>query len=323
MYEFIGVKDDIAVMDDFMKQKAKWLESDDTMKMSTKKTYWSHFLNKIHPVELALGKDLYTFSDTEIKNMIKNMATTSEYSKRSIFSCIDAYIRFTVNVGINPIGNPCDKLNLKDIIVVNESALKNEYQDLISFHNWLLGLDADPIEKVTLSLLRYGVRPEKALNLRDEDIDKERMCIYTTNKNNDRLELPIDNMFLMYVDKAKNCSTVNAPDVKKANGLIDYIEEGYIIKRSSLTQNRNNLQIHSMLRRLARNNGIRNISSKILNDCRLYDLVSEKIDKNHILKHSDLKKCIQILKGENVNLGVITTLKYKIEIIFGCTITNN
>ena len=304
MYSFLKTID-VTELDEYQKRKYDWLTNNDYGE-ATIITYWSQ-LNKIHELELIKNKDLYEFDKQDIINIVKNIATTAIQTKRVYWSLIKRYIDWTVEIGLNYVGNPCDQIDTNDILNINSVALENQYIELNYFYNSIIAFDCSDIDRMLLILLRYGVPINQAMDVKWEDVDRDDMVLNIINKKSELLRLPIDSLFLMFVDKAKICSCYNG---KK---FYEYIDEGYIIKKHTKEKGSN---LYTKLNRIAKNNGLRNISTQSLNDSRIYDLISEKIDKNTMtIKREDIKHVVNRLYGTHCP-AKITTFSKRINSIF-------
>ena len=302
---------DLNELDEYQKRKYDWLLNTGKS-YNTIKAYWTQLNTKVHDIEVAKGKDLYQFTDEEIKNLIKNYSTLYILSKWNFYTIVNMYIQWTVDIGLNYVGNPCDRINTSELIVINETALEETYQELDVFYNNILELECSDIDKMLMVLLRYNVKLNKVADVKWDDIDKENMCVNTLSKKGELLQLPIDNMFLMFADKAKNCNEY-IPIESEYNHSYEYVDEGFVVKR---TTREDSVNAYFRLQAISKRNKIKPISCKKLNDNRLYDLIGSAIDnKTRTVSLKDFKKCVDIMNGK-LSPGRYTIIKKTVEHIF-------
>ena len=114
----------ITDLDEYQKNKVEWLLNTN-YNYETKRSYYSVLDSRIHALEVALNKDLYKFTQVEIENIIKGVNSFSLQTAQALFSMINSYIQWTVEVGLNNKGeNPCNKIIIKDVVKVNSNALE-------------------------------------------------------------------------------------------------------------------------------------------------------------------------------------------------------
>ncbi|WP_252225274.1 MULTISPECIES: hypothetical protein [unclassified Clostridium] len=297
--------------DEFQKNKIEWLKNSDYGDKS-KNSYWIDLDVRVHQYEVALGRDLYQFSKVEIENIIKAVATTSHNTVKKLFSTINAYIQYTVDIGKNYVGNPCDQIIVSEIIDVNVNVLKDEYKTILEFHNFVLGLKCSDVDKMTLLLLRYGCKIRDLSGLKWDNIDKERMVL---KLNRDNIELPIDNVFLLMLEQAKRCyeyEYVSKYERVGAGGelkevirtvYIEYADDEYIVKQQKGAKNEiiGTASIYTRINNICKNNDINRINLNILKNMRAYDLLYYIYNKNDKLTNEDAKNVCKTLDGNNID----------------------
>ena len=97
-------------LDEFQKNKMEWLLNSN-YNYETKRSYYSVLDSRVHALEVALNKDLYKFTQVEIENIIKSVNSFSFQTAQALFSIINSYIQWTVEVGMNSKGeNNCNKI---------------------------------------------------------------------------------------------------------------------------------------------------------------------------------------------------------------------
>jgi hypothetical protein len=138
------------------------------------------------------------------------------------------------------------------------------------------------------------------------------------NKENIQLRLPIDNLFLLMMDKAKICFRY-APGQK----TVEYVDYGYVIKASATVRwkNTNGSNCRNVIGNICRRNNINRLSVLELNNFRKFDLLVKKYNEEKIVKLDDLKDIISLFDGE-VTEGKLNTLKRNFELETGIKVMN-
>ena len=126
LLEEVGFIGNVSItdLDEYQKNKVEWLLNTN-YNYETKRSYYSVLDSRIHALEVALNKDLYKFTQVEIENIIKGVNSFSVQTAQALFSMINSYIQWTVEIGLNNKGeNPCSKIIIKDVVKVNSNALE-------------------------------------------------------------------------------------------------------------------------------------------------------------------------------------------------------
>lgn len=224
MYEFLDENMSYDRLDEYQKHKADWLEETTRYLNKTKRTYWIHLNTKVHYIEDSKGKDLFDFDKQEIIKLVKYAPTNSLASKTALYTIIVRYMDWACEKGLNYVGNPCDTIDTKELFVINKLAFKKSYQTLQEFYEFISELECTDVDRAMFTLLRYGVKVDDVGTVKWEDIDRKNKVI-NIYKEETLLQLPIDSIFLMIIDKAKSCET-------RISGKrqINYLDFGYIVK---------------------------------------------------------------------------------------------
>lgn len=303
-------------LNDFQKNKIDYLE-ESVLEEETKAFYWKILNKKINQFELDKNKDLYDFTEMEIKDILRSLPSINPNVIKVTFSIMTRYIDWAYNRKFNYTGNPCYNIEINDIIEAN-TRIKSAYVIMDDFWDVMEEIECSDVDKMILVLLRYGVNAKQIPNVKWDDIDKEKktMTIYVDGEPS---VLPIDEEFITYLDKCKLCS------MYYKNYLVEYIDKGYVIKVTNHTHpNLNKITNTSVTNRVAvirRNN---NINIKILdltlsrkidlgielwrkNDKKLnykqLESVMELFDKNiTIIKKHNFKRTFELITGIEVKL---------------------
>ncbi|WP_252241575.1 hypothetical protein [Clostridium sp. ZBS18] len=269
MYEFLN-NISYTQLNKYQKNKATWLENEKYSK-STKLTYWILMNKNICPIEVQKSKDLRDFTDEEIQEVLNGSKSNNIKTITSLKSIIHSYI----------------KGNDKNRTCCDITATTNvEYQSLNEFYNMIDNLKCSDVDKMLLVLARYGVSNIDVSNIQWNDVDKYNMVIKFG-----KLNLPIDNKFLYYLDRAYNC---NSYDYKTST--IEYIDYGYIIKVSNKSDKKqlNNNTISTRIHTTYKNNGIKRVSITNLNVYRQFDLLFDILKVKGKITYEDVRNVLSI-----------------------------
>lgn len=320
MYDYLTNNVTIDNADKYQLNKIEWLESLKDQSVVSKRAYWTDLQTRVHEFELIKEKDLYEFTQIEIEDLIKYAASVRRQSVVRLFATINMYITYTVETGKNYVGNPCDRINLQEIININTVALKQTYQNLGDFYSYINNLEISNVDKAMLTLLRYGATIDQIVELRWEDIDKENMVLYTQDKKCNKITLPIDNMFLIVMENAKNCQEYVYLSSSDATAREEYITEyedyGYIIKttKKSKQEKLNKNNIYNRIKLISDRNEIDRISVADLRMARKYDLLFKEAQENGEVKMSDVKNTLITLEGSETPIRT-NNLKNQFELL--------
>jgi integrase len=306
VYDFF--KGDITYNDlnKYQKIKADWLENTTRYASSTKEAYWLAFNLYINNFELELDKELRYFTKEDVIMILNHISNNSLKSVKRSYDIINLYMNYISRTDDN-FKNPCDEINIKEYI--NSKANKNKYESLQDFYDFILGLNCSDVDRMILVLVRYGVDIDDIGLIKWADIDKDNMVI-TINKENKQLNLPIDNLFLLMVDKAKQCFRY-APGQK----LVEYVDYGYVIKASATVRwkSTNGSNCRNVIGKISSRNNIDRISVPDLMNFRKYDLLLKKYYNEKIIRLEDLKNIIELFEGE-VTEGKLNTFRRNFEL---------
>ena len=296
-------------LDEYQKNKVQWL-LDSNYNYETKRSYYSVLDSRVHALEIALNKDLYKFTQVEIEDIIKSVNSFSLQTAQALFSIINSYIQWTVEIGMNTKGeNPCNKIIIKDVVNVNSNALKELYTTKEEFYNNIMSLEGSIIDKTIIMLLRYGVRLVDIPSLRYENVNATDM---TLNVNSDTgvLNIPIDDLLLKCI---KECESTDEYErlSNKRDTITRYLDFGYIIKVTEKGYNRsgeemiNPRTIHTRIKKLFDENGLQKINVNSLKNMAMFDILLDIYEENGKLTFEDADNVIKIFDNiDNNNLKV-------------------
>lgn len=322
MYEFLDLDLSYRKLNEFQKFKANWLEEADYYADSTKINYWRLLNGKVNKIEVIKGKDLFDFDKQEIIELVKYLPTKSITTKQQLYTAILKYMEWACEKGYNYVGNPCDTIVPTELFTINEMAFKEQYIEISDFINFIYDLDCSDVDRAMLTLLRYGVDIDDVGKVKWDDISADGKFLKVKHEDKD-LELPIDGIFMMMMDKAKNCHYRDLYK-KKANmkedtevKIVSYRNSEYIVKPLETVEwdYMDGRTVYNRIQRISASNKIQRISVPDLNSSRRYDLLFDIVDrKNHITKN-DIKHVISIF--DEVTESKAVRLKKNFELLSG------
>lgn len=306
--KFIG-NVSITELDEYQKNKVQWL-LDSNYNYETKRSYYSVLDSRVHALEIALNKDLYKFTQVEIEDIIKSVNSFSLQTAQALFSIINSYIQWTVEIGMNTKGeNPCNKIIIKDVVNVNSNALKELYTTKEEFYNNIMSLEGSIIDKTIIMLLRYGVRLVDIPSLRYENVNEDDMTLKVENEGG-ILNIPIDDLLLKCIKECKSTDEYERLSNKR-DTITRYLDFGYIIKVTEKGYNRsreemiNPRTIHTRIKKLFDENGLQKINVNSLKNMAMFDILLDIYEENGELTFEDADNVIKIFDNiDNNNLKV-------------------
>lgn len=208
----------------------------------TKEIYYDIWKSCISYLEDVKQKDLCQFDSEEIQELMATIPTASTSRKENIVTFISNYFEYCIEKGLANT-NPVQSLNRDLLTRVNSRAIKNKMLSKKQVHEICIKMTGSGhvFQVLPLILARYGVMGDKLnamINLRWEDIDRKNMKVYIMNRETGEIhsEFDIDEIFLYWIDKAKNTDeykikkyykTTKKEEIYKVINFIDY---GYVLK---------------------------------------------------------------------------------------------
>ena len=296
-------------LDEFQKNKMEWLLNSN-YNYETKRSYYSVLDSRVHALEVALNKDIYKFTQVEIENIIKSVNSFSFQTAQALFSIINSYIQWTVEIGMNSKGeNPCNKIIIKDVVNVNSNALKELYTTKEEFYNNIMSLEGSIIDKTIIMLLRYGIRLIDIPSLKYEDVNADDMTLKVENDGG-IFNIPIDEILLKCIKECKSTDEYERLSTKR-DTVTRYMDFGYIIKVTDKGYSRsgeemiNPRTIHTRIKKLFDENGLQKINVNSLKNMAIFDILLDIYEENGKLTFEDADNVIKTFDNiDNNNLKV-------------------
>lgn len=291
MYEFLDEGMVYSDLDSRQKIKADWLEETKYAR-NTKRSYWVD-LNSIRYFEQAYDRDLYQFSKSEIEEIIRTKPTSRIGVKKTLLSVISMYIDYCCERGLNLSGNPCNEIDTDNLFEVNHRLLVNNYTVLEDFYSMIDNLSISDIDKLLLTLIRYGVGSSYIGSIKWEDVNRESKLLKVKTKHK-TLYLPIDDNFIARVDKAKRCESY------WGEKEVTFIDKGYLIKttKNCKWDTIEGKDVNNKINNLCRANNINRISPNNLRLSRKFDLLFGRLEKKGKITYRDYKDVLGMLDGK-------------------------
>jgi integrase len=306
-------------LNEYQNNKKIWLEESDYSE-ATNANYWRMLNSNVAFREKSEQKDLYEFTQSEIIEIINGI--TEKQQQRSMFSIINSYMIWACERGFNYVGNPCDTIDLQDIVSIDVEMKKQSYQTLDEFYKFINDLKCSNVDKMLLILLRYGVKLNLVSDVKNSDIDEKemRLSVYTSKYV---LNYPIDEMFLKWVKRANNVTEYGGFNSEKISvGSVTYAESntGYLLRntmrhdKAPENEKVNVNTLYSRLNAISTNNKIIRINPGELNKARKFDFLFRAYELNGIVDSDDIKAVIDMFDG-NVTNAKVVKVKNEFEII--------
>lgn len=312
MYDFLDMGLRYEELNEYQKNKADWIQKVERYSENTKRTYWLILNSRVNQIEIHKNKDLYDWSKEEIIQLIKNTPTKSRNTKVVLYSIIVRYMEWVYKKGIKSGDNPCNTIDPKELFTISELAIRESYQTIQEFYDFILGLNCSDVDRAMLTLLRYGVKIDYVGKVKWEDIDRENKILNVYQEDN-LLQLPIDNLFIMMMNQARACDRY-APGQK----MVEYVDYGYIIKATPTVaweaipaEN-----VYNKIGQISRANQITRISVPELNLNRKYDMLFNILNQCGKVEKSDIERVIVIF-GEEITAIKVMKLRQIFELISG------
>lgn len=209
----------------------------------TIESYSSLFKSTISPVEGKLNKDIREFSSNELHDFMNTLPITNIRVKKTIWSLLKCYYNWAIQVdGYLISENPIENLELSDYLIADKLQEKLYYtiEEIDSMCNILeneVGFNAQEI--IPIVMARYGILGSELAwirSLRNEHIDRENYLVHIFDENEEKIitTLPIDDIFIKWVDKALKTTEkiieTDAPNALFPIRKLKYLETGYILK---------------------------------------------------------------------------------------------
>ena len=299
---------------------------------------WNRYTANILSSEKRKGKDLSKFSSEEISGLMASIISSSENTKTSIYGFIEKYVTLQYNRG-EILSNPIDKINKEDVVKVNKKMVELKMTSIEQIDELLermytlhLQTEDEIIEEdeidpstgkkkrkqskkglnvfnfISILLSRYGILGKdmsQMTNLRWEDINEEKMIVQVRDEFDNIKELPIDEVFLKWIKRAK------LEDVQVNNKNCSIVDNGYVIKTSSGAKSQSEKPVKNTIYTNYKISFERIeeyiISFKDLKNSRIIELLLE-IRKYRKVSNYDILDIIGLFESGEINAGRWNTL---------------
>lgn len=265
--------------------------------IKTIEVYWGIFQRFIHFQEVNKNKDLYSFDDYEIKEILISIPTTSTRTKRLAWTAIEQYLGWAIKREYRlDLTNPCDYININDILKVNKGALAKKIYSLDEVYRFAAEAEikGNTYQEILLMLLaRYGVVGKEAswlINLKTEDIDLDNNIINVFEDEKLVSQLKFDDRLKSWLEKAKEETGFETNGKNDSIRVINYYDNGYVLKSTKINSTTiEKMVIYGYMSRICSNLGINKISLSDLARSRKFDLLDEIRNKKIRLTVEDVK----------------------------------
>lgn len=206
----------------------------------TQSTYFELYESNIKEYELQKNKDLMHFSKNELENVLNTLIYNYDTTRQNVACFIRIYCTWCFENGLIE-KNPSLDLDIKKSKTNSKVFLQEQILGKSEFYEMLkeMELNTKIPNLMPLLLARYGIigeNLEKMINLKWEDIDKENKLVFIKDKEGKVIcDLPIDDDFIEYIDKARLFTSENKEGVYETK----YIDYGYVLKKAYKKENKN------------------------------------------------------------------------------------
>lgn len=323
----------------YLDNKILFIEEQKDIKDITKQIYFDGLIHHVLPYEMNKGKDLYEFTTEEIREIIRNLPVLKERNIRTLFSAINKYETWATSRGLCPLGNPCESIDIKELMNLDKDTKEsiyiklNDFWDTINrYHNeFNIGYQ----HLIILVMYRYGVQSNWINTVRFEDINYEDKIIriYKTKERKEILtELPIDDRFLNAIEECKK-DKGEYYALKKSMVYRDYVNNGYIIMSTNKVINdviasESSTKIVPITTIYTRYNNIFKITQDVryrikdLTNSRRIDMLININERNRRVTTYDIEDVIKLYSGKKASYTSIFNLKDDFINVTGIEVVN-
>ena len=195
-------------LDEFERRKILWLNELYVKSKLTMESYWRVYKAHIYEYEILKRQDLMNFTIEDIKGIIFTNINIQSSTQRALKTMISGYLNWCISKGWINI-NVASKINVFKESVTNKKVLSQFTVSIKDIENLLNIINTEDtkllsLERTILLLLsRYGINISWLSNLKFSDIDKENKLINIVDNDNIIVKLPIDNVFIYWINKLK------------------------------------------------------------------------------------------------------------------------
>lgn len=295
---FVGLStDNYSLFDKFQKNKLNYLnEVYDNER--TQEVYWGVFQRYIHYHEVNKNKDLYSFSSSEIEDLLLSIPTSSTRTKRAAWTAICKYLDWATNRGYNSTGiNPCKDIKIESVLKINRKALaKKVYSkdEIYNIVNTAYRRGSQSQEILAVLLPRYGILGKESswlINLKWQDVDRESKKIYIRDyEDNIIAVIDIDDRLINWIDKAKLENGYDVVGKAGKDRKITFYDNGYVFKTTRRDSEKiNKMIIYGYVSRVCKNSDVEKISLSDLVKSMKFELLDDLKKRKGELDVEDFK----------------------------------
>jgi hypothetical protein len=256
---------------------------------STKKVYWSGYLNFIADIEIELNKDLFEFEQKDIDKYSELIKIKSKQTILGINSFVNKYIEWYANFYKLPT-KEFKLLSLKEA----DGSWYISKEDFFKMCNVMLK-ETIISNIIPLIFARYGLMGKQSLYMRNvkwNDIDYENKEVVIRNKDRKIISyIPVDDEFLKWINKLKLYEKKIYKNQKNNNSYIikSQIEKDIIEVYASL-----NSKSYNAFNSVDREK----ISFGMLSNCAIVDYLKKEYENKKLLDNHDFKNKLSLYYPE-------------------------
>lgn len=305
----------------FVENKILFVEEQKNISDITKQIYFDLLISHVIPYEIAKDKDLCNFTSEEIREIIRNMPILKERNSRTLFSAINKYEMWATSRGLCPLGNPCDSIDISNLVSIDKETKESIYIKLDDFWETINRYHKEfniGYQNLIIPIMyRYGVQSNWINYIKFEDINyKDKLLtIYKDSRREEVLTmLPIDDKFIESIEKSKNDGGIEYTLKGNFNIKKEYINNGYVVMTTNkvsdgmvISKSENTIvptsSIYTRYNKIFKTTKDVRYRIKDLNSSRKFDMLLNIYNKNKEVTMYDIEYIFKMYFGKESVIG--------------------
>ena len=276
---------------------------------NTQETYWKIFNNYVKVIEDSKNKDVFSFNNDEVKDLIISLPTTNLRAKKTISSLLYQYFKWAIERGFRNGTNPFIENNLNKYIKVSQRVALKKYHTLDEVFEFCNKVDFNAQELAPLVMARYGIIGEELnwmTSLKYEDIDRESKEVYIRDENNCLTTIiPVDDRFIEFIDEVSKVTELVVVPVDGRIRKHKYKDNGYILRSTRSYEKLKFQTIYTIMNRIFKSVGKKRISFTEYETSRKFDLLFMIKARKGKITNQDIKDVVKIFNVDGSSTAYI------------------
>lgn len=276
---------------------------------NTQQTYWKIFNNYIKVIEDSKNKDVFSFNNEEVRDLIISLPTTNLRAKKTISSLLYQYFKWAIERGFRNGTNPFIESDLGQYIKISQRVAVKKYHTIDDIFELCNKVDFNAQELAPLVMARYGIVGEELswmTSLKYEDINRELREVYIRDDKGELVTIiPVDDRFIDFMDEVKKVEELVIEPIDGRIRKCKYKDNGYIL-RSTRSKDKLKFQtIYTIMNRVFKSIGKKRISFTECEKNRKLDLLFMIKAKNGKITNQDIKDVVKIFNVDGSSTAYI------------------